>query len=90
MPLIRRPLANWQSAGSRPAPVRLGLERSWPSGLPDPAEVRASLPRLTVSPGTLPAGRGRPTRAQLGLGASPTGGPANGQGASSIFMSPQF
>lgn len=90
MPLIRRPVANWQTAQASSRTSRPDLSRSWPSDLPSPADVRASIPRLAAVPGTAPVGRGRPTRAQLGLGTAPTGGPANGQGRSSIFMSPSF
>lgn len=89
MPLVPRPLTNWQSAQAARASARPTLERSWPSFLPSPDDVRASLPRVSLrSPGAR-----QPAPARLGLGApgtAPTGAPSMGQGRSSIFMTPSF
>jgi len=101
MPLVRRPNPSWEAfqevlPGTPTGGPRSSLAAGWPSELPDPratpALSAASLPRLSAQPGTSPV-RGRPTRAQLGLGApgtAPTGAPSMGHGRSSIFMAPTY
>ncbi|MGW3860675.1 hypothetical protein ACWEDZ_04235 [Streptomyces sp. NPDC005047] len=100
MPLVRRANPSWQAfqevlPGTPTGGPRTQLAAGWPSELPDPrpgstpALAAASLPRLTAQPGTTPA-RGRPTRAQLGLGAAPTGAPSATNGRSSIFSAPTY
>ena len=100
MPLVRRPNPSWQAfqevlPGTATAGPRSSLAAGWPSELPDPgtpALSASTLPRLSAQPGTSPV-RGRPTRAQLGLGspgAAPTGAPSMGHGRSSIFMAPTY
>ncbi|MFV0135526.1 hypothetical protein ACLGIH_20280 [Streptomyces sp. HMX87] len=98
MPLVRRPNPSWHAfqevlPGTPTGWPRSSLAAGWPSELPDPrgtpAHTAATLPRLSAQPGTSPV-RGRPTRAQLGLGAAPTGAPAMGHGRSSIFMAPTY
>ncbi|WP_405668010.1 hypothetical protein [Streptomyces sp. NBC_00055] len=103
MPLVRRPNPSWQAfqellPGTPTGGPRSALAAGWPTELPDPrpgvtpALQAASLPRLTSQPGTTPV-RGRPTRAQLGLGSvgtAPTGAPSTTNGRSSIFSSPTY
>lgn len=96
MPLVQRPNPSWQALPDAPQRTGASLAAGWPSELPDPlgtpALTAATLPRLTAQPGTSPV-RGRPTRAQLGLGspgAAPTGAPSMGHGRSSIFMAPTY
>ncbi|MFE2539023.1 hypothetical protein [Actinacidiphila glaucinigra] len=98
MPLVRRPNPAWDPAPATAGTPRFQLAAGWPTELPDPrpgstpALAAATLPRLTAQPGTAPV-RGRPNRAQLGLGspgAAPTGAPSMGHGRSSIFMSPTY
>lgn len=100
MPLIRRANPSWDYfqellPGTPTGGPRSDMARGWPTELPDPdsARMMATLPRLSNQPGTTPTGRGRPTRAQLGLGQpsiSPTGNPSMGSGRSSIFMAPTY
>lgn len=85
VPLVSRPLTNWQAVSRAPAPPRAGLGRGWPGELPSPSAVRAIVPNLTYGPA-------RPGRPGLGResGVAVTGGPANGQGRSAIFMTPTY
>lgn len=85
MPLVSRPLTNWQAAGTPAARPVPGLGRSWPGELPSPAAVRASVPGVTYGPAR--RGRAGPGRES---GAAVTGGPAMGQARSAIFMTPTY
>jgi hypothetical protein len=85
VPLVSRPLTNWQAAGAPAARPMSGLGRSWPSELPSPAAVRASVPGVRYGPAR--GGRPGPGRE---VGAAVTGGPAMGQARSSIFMTPTY
>lgn len=100
MPMVQRPNPSWQAyqellPGTLTGGPRSVLAAGWPSELPDPtpgqtpALEAASLPRLSAQPGTSPV-RGRPSRAQLGLGTASTGAPSTTNGRSSIFSSPIY
>jgi hypothetical protein len=98
MPLVRRPLPNWQAYAEYLPRIATGgprsdLSKGWPAELPPPDQAAAMslLPRRSAQPGTLPV-RGRPTPRKLGLdpGAAPTGQPSMGMGRSSIFMAPTY
>ncbi|MFE6745983.1 hypothetical protein ACFVGM_09040 [Kitasatospora purpeofusca] len=86
MPLVRRPLVNWQTVHTPTRGPEVSLSRSWPADLPSLDQIRASLPRLAET--NPPAGRGRLRGPARASGVAPTGGPANGQGRQSIFMEP--
>lgn len=90
MPLLQRPNhTSWQALVPAYTDQRPTLARGYAGELPDDATLRANLPRLPSAPGTLPT-HGRPTRPQLGLGAAPTGNPANAGGRSSVLMSGSY